>query len=220
MIATTSSSEIPTRLPARFRTSLTFSDGKPIRSSVSRPSFVFFSESASSMPTMQMLVALSMVAITSGVKPGRRVDDDVVEHPAQRRVDLAQELDRDDGGVIGPARRDQHLDAADECVIRKPSSFSSSSEPPVRTRSKIVCSGRQAHAEPDVAELQVEVDEGDALAELGERDREARRGQRLAGAALRPEHADQRCAGERRRPRRCRPCGRPPSGARTAPRRS
>ena len=47
-----------------------FSGGKPIRSSVSSPSFVFFSESASSIPTMITPVALSIVAITSGVKPG------------------------------------------------------------------------------------------------------------------------------------------------------
>ena len=70
MIATTSSSEMPTRLRARFSTSLTWSLGNPISSSVSSPSFVFLSESASSMPTMHDLVALSIVAITSGVNPG------------------------------------------------------------------------------------------------------------------------------------------------------
>ena len=113
------------------------------------------------MPTMQTVVALSIVAITSGGEARRGVDDDVVEHLAQRRVDLAQELDRDDRGVIGPARGDQHLDTR-RVRHQEPSSFSSSSEPPVRTRSKIVDLGRQAHRQADVAELEVEVDEGDA----------------------------------------------------------
>ena len=39
-------------------------------SSVSSPSFEFFSESESSIPTMHTCDELSMDAITSGVKPG------------------------------------------------------------------------------------------------------------------------------------------------------
>ena len=39
-------------------------------SSVSSPSLVFFSDGASSMPTMQIDGDASIVAITSGVKPG------------------------------------------------------------------------------------------------------------------------------------------------------
>ena len=41
-----------------------------MRPSVSSPRRVFFSDGASSIPTMQMLVAESIVAMTSGVKPG------------------------------------------------------------------------------------------------------------------------------------------------------
>ncbi len=43
---------------------------QPISSSVSSPSFVFLSESASSMPTTTRSVAASIVAITSAVNPG------------------------------------------------------------------------------------------------------------------------------------------------------
>ena len=39
-------------------------------SSVSSPSFVFFSDSESSIPTMTMSVELSIDVITSAVKPG------------------------------------------------------------------------------------------------------------------------------------------------------
>ena len=39
-------------------------------SSVSRPSFVFLSESESSIPTMTMSVEWSIDVITSAVKPG------------------------------------------------------------------------------------------------------------------------------------------------------
>ena len=39
-------------------------------SSVSRPSFVFLSDSESSIPTMQTFDDESIAAITSGVKPG------------------------------------------------------------------------------------------------------------------------------------------------------
>ena len=51
--------------------------------------------------------------------------------------------------------------------------------------------GRQAHAEPDVAELQVEIDDEDLLPGERERDREVARGEGLARAALRAEHADE-----------------------------
>ena len=61
---------MPTLVSARLRTTLTLSDGTPMSPSVSSPSRVFFSDGASSMPTMQMAVAESIVAITSGVKPG------------------------------------------------------------------------------------------------------------------------------------------------------
>jgi hypothetical protein len=50
---------------------------------------------------------------------------------------------------------------------------------------------RKPEAEGDVAELEVEVDERDPLAALREADGEVRRRQRLAGAALRAEDADE-----------------------------
>ena len=61
---------MPTLVSARLRTTLTLSDGTPISPSVSRPSRVFFSDGASSIPTMQIGGRESIVAITSGVKPG------------------------------------------------------------------------------------------------------------------------------------------------------
>ncbi len=50
---------------------------------------------------------------------------------------------------------------------------------------------RQAETQGHVAELEVEVDERHLLAALGEADGQVRRRQRLAGAALRPEDADE-----------------------------
>ncbi len=50
---------------------------------------------------------------------------------------------------------------------------------------------RQTEAQRHVAELEVEVDERHLLAALGEADGQVRRRQRLAGAALRPEDADE-----------------------------
>ena len=73
---------------------------------------MFFSDSESSMPTMMTSVEMSIEAITSGVKPGRRVDDHEVGHRAQDAVHLAQELDRDDARLVGPRRCDQHPRAA------------------------------------------------------------------------------------------------------------
>ncbi len=110
---------------------------------------------------MQIAVALSIVAITSGVNPGGVSTTTKSTIEPERRVDLAQELDRDDRGVVGPGWARAAALTPEEWVSRKPLSFSSSSEPPVRTRSKIVVSGADAHAEPDVAELEVEVDERD-----------------------------------------------------------
>ena len=52
--------------------------------------------------------------------------------------------------------------------------------------------GREPEGEADVAELEVEVDEDDVRVALGERDREVRRDERLAGAALRAEDRDDR----------------------------
>ena len=58
--------------------------------------------------------------------------------------------------------------------------------------------GREPECEADVAELEVEVDDGDLVARLGEAHRQVARRQRLAGPALRAEHADHR---RERRPR-------------------
>ena len=217
MIATTSSSEMPTRLRARFRTSLTFSAGKPISSSVSRPSFVFLSESASSIPIIRRGRVVDR-RDHLGSEAGRGVDDDEIDHLAEGRVDLAQEVDGDDRGVVGPARRDQHLDTRGvrhqepvELLLVERAAGADEVEDRLL--------GGQPHAEADVPELQVEVDQRDRLAVLGERDREVGRGQRLAGAALGAEHADQRRTAEGRTPRRPPPCARSPSATRTAPRR-
>ena len=68
--ATTSCWLIPTRVSARFRTSWIFDLSYSISPSVSRPSFVFFRESESSVPTITRSELASIVAITSAVKPG------------------------------------------------------------------------------------------------------------------------------------------------------
>src|SRR5207302_10370864 len=52
--------------------------------------------------------------------------------------------------------------------------------------------GREPKREPHVAELQVEVDESNALVGLRKADREIRGGQCLSGSALWPEDADHR----------------------------
>ena len=46
-----------------------------------------------------------------GREPGRRVDDDDVERRPQRRVDVADQLDRDRARLVGPGRGEQHADA-------------------------------------------------------------------------------------------------------------
>ena len=61
---------MPTRLSARLSTMRVRSAEYPMSSRVSRPSFVFLSDSESSIPTMQTCDELSIDAITSGVKPG------------------------------------------------------------------------------------------------------------------------------------------------------
>ena len=68
--ATTSDWLMPTRLCARLRTRRIRFGSYSIRSSVSRPSFVFLSESESSIPTITRSVETSIVVITSAVKPG------------------------------------------------------------------------------------------------------------------------------------------------------
>ena len=55
--------------------------------------------------------------------------------------------------------------------------------------------GRQAEREPDVAELQVEVDDGHPLTGCRQGDGQVARGQRLARSTLRPQHADHRRGG-------------------------
>ena len=52
--------------------------------------------------------------------------------------------------------------------------------------------GRHSECEPDVAELEVEVNEDDVRVALGERDGEVRRDERLPGASLRPQDGDER----------------------------
>ena len=147
---------------------------------------MFLSESESSIPTMQISDETSIVAITSGVKPGRRVDDDRVAHRPQRGVDVTQEVDRDRTRLVGPRRRDEHLDAGgvrdqvpvELLVVERRAGLHQVVHRPL---------GREPEREADVAELEVEVDEDDVRVALGERDREVRRDERLPGAALRPE---------------------------------
>ena len=62
---------MPTLVPARLSTTRNLVlAGCPISSSVSSPSRVFFSDSASNIATMQIQVDASIVAITSGVNDG------------------------------------------------------------------------------------------------------------------------------------------------------
>ena len=65
----------------------------------------------------------------------------------------------------------------------------------------------KAESEPHVAELQVEVDDGDLVAALGEADSEVAGRQGLAGPALRAEDADHRREGDSRRRARALPAG-------------
>ncbi len=102
VIACTSSGVTPTRLSARFSTSFTRLGSTPIISSVSSPSFVFFSAGASTVPTMQMSVDGSIAAMISGVKPGEpstMIQSSVARTTSNRR---AEELDADGGRLIRP----------------------------------------------------------------------------------------------------------------------
>ena len=102
-----------------------------------------------------------------------------------------RKLDRDGARLVGPRRRDQHLDAggvADQVpvellVVERRAGLHQVVHRPL---------GREPEGEADVAELEVEVDEDDVRVALGERDGEVRRDERLPGAALRPEDRDER----------------------------
>ena len=120
----------------------------------------------------------------------RRVDDDPVVVLAQDRVDLAQELGADGARLIGPARRDERMNARG--VVRHEGLELVPVED-ARRLGEVVdrLLRRQAETERNVAELEIEVDERDLLAALREADGEVRRRQGLAGAALRPQDADQ-----------------------------
>ena len=84
---TTSRWLIPTWLWARLSTSVIILGSQPIRPSVSSPSFVFFSDSASSMPDHDEVGLASIVAITSAVKPGgvSTITTSNVERATRRR---------------------------------------------------------------------------------------------------------------------------------------
>ena len=123
-------------------------------------------------------------------EPGRGVDDDPVVVLSQDRVDLAQELGADGARLVGAARGDERVHA------RGVQGHERLQLVPVERARRLrqVVHGllrRQPEAERDVAELEVEVDQGDTLAFLREADREVRRRQGLARPALRPEDADE-----------------------------
>ena len=147
---------------------------------------------------------MSIDAITSGVKPGGVSTTTSSNCVPEKRVDLADELDRDDARVVGPPRREQRPDArscVDEEVLELLGVERALGEGEVVDR----LLRAEAHAEGDVAELEVEVDDDGALARFLERDREVRRDERLAGAALRAEHDDQPAGAPRSGLAPCRP---------------
>ena len=131
-----------------------------------------------------------MVAMTSAVKPGG-VSATMKSYVAARHdEDVSEQLDGDRARLIGPRRREQDLDprvVRHHVVVELVLVEGAARDGEVVHR---LLRG-QAHAEPDVAELQVEVDDEHLLAGEGERDREVARGQGLARAALRAEHADE-----------------------------
>ena len=120
----------------------------------------------------------------------RRVHDDPVELAAQDRVDLAKQLCADGARLVGAARGDERPhsggvgreEGVELVVVDRTGGLREVVDGSL---------GRKAEAERDVAELEVEVDERDALAALGEGDREVRRRQGLSRPALRPEDADE-----------------------------
>ena len=123
---------------------------------------------------------------------GRRVDDHEVVRRPQHRVDLAQELDRDRARLVGPARRQQHPGAPTRARRGRPrASPRRASRPRWRGRRSSARAEARAPARrrrtggrgrPRATRLPCR----------GERDGEVRRRERLAGAALRAEHADHR----------------------------
>ena len=148
---------------------------------------------------MTTCVAESIDVITSAVKPGGVSTIDPVVVRAQDRVDLAQELGADGARLVGPPRRDQRPHAGG---MRCQERVELVGVERARRLGEVVDGslGREPEAERDVPELQVEVDERDLLASLREADGEVGRGQRLAGAALGPEDADEpRVLGDQRR---------------------
>src|SRR6266566_27497 len=100
-------------------------------SSVSNPSFVFLSESESSIPTMQTFEDASIAAITSGVKPGgvstitkSDIDRSVVNTSRRKSTVTvlawsglvgARSTLRPDECLAGAALRAQHADHRCEC---------------------------------------------------------------------------------------------------------
>ena len=106
----------------------------------------------------------SIEAITSGDEAGRGVDDHEVVARPQQRVELAEELDRHRAGLVRPHRRHEHARPArvrrqvglDLLRVERPARLDEVVDRPLRG---------QSEREPDVAELQVEVDDHDALAQ-------------------------------------------------------
>ena len=125
-----------------------------------------------------------------GGEAGRRVDDDPVVVLAQDRVDLAQELGADRARLIGPPRRDEGVHPRG---VQRHERLELVPVEHAGGLREVVDGllGRQPEAQRHVAELEVEVDERHALAALREAHGEVRRRQRLAGAALRAEDADE-----------------------------
>ena len=113
-----------------------------------------------------------------GREPGRRVDDDAVERRPQRRVDVPDQLDRDRARLVGPRRREQGAEAGrmrhqvrgELLGVER-----ATGEREVVERSV----GAEPEAQGDIAELQVEVDDRDALPRLA---RARHRGWRSSGS--------------------------------------
>ena len=148
-----------------------------------------------------------------GREPGRRVDDHVVVRGAQGRVHLAQELRGHDSGVIRTGGSDQDARArgmrrevaVELLVVERSAGLDQLVDRPFRGK---------AESKPDVAELQVEVDDGDLVAPFGEADREV--AATSGSCPSRPSDRGRRSSARVRLPsQRSRPaCGPRPCGGR------
>ena len=154
---------------------------------------MFFSDGASSMPIMTIDAAASIVAMTSGLKPGGVSIDHELERRAERRVEVLEELHRHRLRLLGPHRgeQDPHAGAVlGEIAVELLGVEQAAGRGQVVDRPLRL----QAEREPGVAELQIEVHDDRAVAGVGQRDAEVGRGERLADAALRSQDAHELAA--------------------------